>query len=69
MPTYEYRCRECEHEFEKVQRITAPRGAVCPECDYEDCQRLMSKTSFVLRGTGWHVTDYKGRGSTEEDKK
>jgi len=69
MPTYEYRCRECDHEFEEVQRITAPSEATCPECDHEDCQRLMSKTSFVLRGTGWYATDYKGQGSTGEDKK
>jgi putative FmdB family regulatory protein len=58
MPIYEYLCGGCEHEFEVMQRITADSGATCPECGGDKCRRLMSQTSFKLKGSGWYVTDY-----------
>jgi len=58
MPTYEYCCNQCGHEFEKVQRITEPAQAECPVCGSADTRRLISHSSFILKGTGWYVTDY-----------
>ncbi|MBL6976389.1 MAG: zinc ribbon domain-containing protein [Deltaproteobacteria bacterium] len=58
MPTYEYQCDGCGDEFEKEQRITEPAGAVCPSCGSSDTHRLISLSSFVLKGSGWYVTDY-----------
>lgn len=65
MPIYEYRCQRCGHELEVMQRITAEPLAQCPECGAEDgLKRLISQTSFVLKGSGWYVTDYKGKSAS-----
>src|SRR5438034_11456133 len=56
MPTYEYRCEHCG-DFEEMQRITNPRRSRCPRCRRK-VRRLISSTSFQLKGSGWYVTDY-----------
>src|SRR5262245_7073554 len=61
MPIYEYRCGHCG-EFEEMQRITDPPLVKCPRCGRK-VQRLISQTSFQLKGSGWYVTDY-GRGGS-----
>jgi putative FmdB family regulatory protein len=58
MPTYEYRCDACEREFEVEKRMSDPVEAPCPACDSDQTHRLISHSSFVLKGTGWYVTDY-----------
>jgi putative FmdB family regulatory protein len=58
MPVYEYRCGKCGHEFEEIQRITADPIRKCPKCGKLSVERLISRTSFVLKGSGWYVTDY-----------
>lgn len=62
MPIYEYSCRSCGHEWEEMQRITDAPLTHCPTCGNPEAHRLISKTSFMLKGTGWYVTDY-GRGT------
>ncbi|MCK9239126.1 zinc ribbon domain-containing protein [Desulfocurvus sp.] len=57
MPIYEYRCNECEQIFEEWQRDHAEHTVPCPVCGAES-PRIISNTSFVLKGTGWYVTDY-----------
>jgi len=59
MPIYEYRCEKCG-DFEQMQRITDPPIDRCPTCKRK-VRRLISNTSFQLKGSGWYVTDY-GRG-------
>ncbi len=59
MPTYVYRCEECDQEFERVQRITDDPGAECPSCSSERCVRQVVAAAFHLKGTGWYATDYK----------
>jgi putative FmdB family regulatory protein len=56
MPIYEYSCKRCG-VFEVTQRITESPLARCPTCD-GDVHRLISQTSFVLKGSGWYITDY-----------
>ena len=58
MPIYEYRCDKCEHEFEREQRITADPVKTCPECKSRRVKRLISQTSFVLKGSGWYSDLY-----------
>jgi len=60
MPIYEYRCRKCNREFEVVQSITAPELKSCKFCK-GPVTKLMSVSSFHLKGSGWYVTDYGGR--------
>ncbi|TMB00857.1 MAG: zinc ribbon domain-containing protein [Deltaproteobacteria bacterium] len=68
MPIYEYRCEQCGI-FEEMQRITDPPLERCPKCRRK-VQRLISSTSFQLKGSGWYVTDYARAGSGNgRDKK
>jgi putative FmdB family regulatory protein len=58
MPTYEYRCGKCGHEFEREQRITEEPLKRCPSCRAGSVKRLISATSFVLKGGGWYSDLY-----------
>ena len=62
MPIYEYRCSKCG-DFEVMQRITDKALTKCPTCKAK-VSKLMSNTSFQLKGTGWYVTDYAKAGKT-----
>jgi putative FmdB family regulatory protein len=57
MPIYEYQCENCSRRFEVMQRMTEPLLATCKQCGGH-VRRLISQTSFVLKGGGWYVTDY-----------
>jgi putative FmdB family regulatory protein len=61
MPIYEYLCPKCG-EFEFTQRITEPPLKKCPTCKGK-VKKLISNTSFQLKGSGWYVTDYGGKKS------
>ena len=61
MPIYEYKCTKCGKEFEVLQRSFDVDEAPCEDCGAPG-KRFMSNTSFVLKGTGWYVTDYKANG-------
>ncbi len=65
MPTYQYKCRECDHRFDVSQRITADPLKECPECDGE-IRRVLFPTGVVFKGSGWYVTDY--RDSAEKKR-
>jgi putative FmdB family regulatory protein len=67
MPIYEYRCDACG-TFEEMQRISDPPLTKCPKCKRK-VRRLISSTSFQLKGTGWYVTDYARSGSGGNGKK
>lgn len=56
MPIYEYRCDKCG-TFEVTQRITEKPLGKCPTCKSK-VKKLISNTSFQLKGTGWYITDY-----------
>jgi putative FmdB family regulatory protein len=58
MPTYEYLCGKCGHEFEREQRITEDPVKTCPKCRARKVQRLISRTGFVLKGSGWYSDLY-----------
>ncbi len=64
MPFYEYQCEACGHEFEEFQKITDKPVKTCPECKKRKVRRLISQTSFVLKGSGWYVTDYARKGAS-----
>jgi len=59
MPTYDYKCKECENEFEKFQQMTDKLVRKCPKCGGK-VQRLIGKgAGVVFKGTGFYETDYK----------
>jgi len=58
MPVYEYKCKDCGHKFEIQQKLSDKRLKVCPKCKKETLEKLVSISSFQLKGEGWHKTDY-----------
>ncbi len=66
MPIYEYSCQKCG-VVEVTQRITEKALAKCPTCKSR-VKKLISNTSFQLKGTGWYVTDYARKGQNGESK-
>ena len=67
MPIYEYGCEKCGHEFEAEQRITDAPLKTCPECRGRRVRRLISRTSFVLKGGGWYSDLYASPGAKKAD--
>ncbi len=59
MPIYEYRCQECGHELEKLQRMSDGPLTDCPACGKSQLKRLVSAAGFRLKGGGWYETDFK----------
>jgi putative FmdB family regulatory protein len=59
---YEYRCKACGHQFEKIQSFSAPEEKVCPVCCGE-VEKLLSAPAVQFKGSGWYVTDYAKGGS------
>jgi putative FmdB family regulatory protein len=57
MPIYEYQCRSCGKRIEIMQHFNDPPLTVCDACGGE-VKKLISNTSFVLKGSGWYMTDY-----------
>lgn len=60
MPIYEYQCRKCGKQFEAFQGITEPDLKTCKFCKGK-VQKMMSLSSFSLKGSGWYATDYAGK--------
>lgn len=62
MPIYEYQCGACGHQLEQFQKISEAPLKECPKCHKSALQKLISATSFQLKGTGWYATDFKDKG-------
>lgn len=68
MPTYEYRCEKCGHEFERMESISAKPSRKCVKCGRNRARRLISGgAGLIFKGTGFYCTDYGKRG--EDSKK
>jgi putative FmdB family regulatory protein len=67
MPIYEYRCEKCGKTFELLQKIEEAPATQCVECGGK-LQKLISQTSFQLKGSGWYATDYKNKDSKKGEK-
>lgn len=72
MPTYEYICSACGHEFESFQSIKAPPIKVCPVCTKKKVERKISVgAGFIFKGGGFYETDYRNEAykkAAEADK-
>ena len=67
MPVYEYECNGCQKVFEMQQRIADAPITVCPECGGE-VRKLISMSSFQLKGGGWYTDGYSACSSGKETK-
>ena len=63
MPTYEYECENCGVRFERLQRMSDAALTVCPECGGH-VHRVMQPVGVIFKGSGFYVTDSKGKSST-----
>jgi putative FmdB family regulatory protein len=68
MPIYEYKCKKCGKEFEMFQGIADPVAKSCRFCK-GPVHKLMSLSSFHLKGSGWYATDYSGKKAPATEKK
>jgi len=64
MPIYEYHCNHCGTDIELCQKITDKPTKTCPQCGHRTLKRVISASSFHLKGSGWYVTDYGKSGQT-----
>lgn len=70
MPIYEFECQKCYQVTELRLKISDPQPGECPTCS-GPLEKLISPSSFVLKGGGWYVTDFrnKAKEKTSEAKK
>ena len=61
MPTYEYRCNACNREFEFQQRMSDPDLVKCEVCGEDKLEKLISRTAFQLKGSGWYKDLYSSK--------
>lgn len=77
MPTYDYICKNCHHQFEQFQAITAEPVKTCPDCGHNAVERkITGGAGLNFKGSGFYITDYKNKSkspaisstSTEKEK-
>jgi putative FmdB family regulatory protein len=63
MPIYEYRCSDCGHKLEALQKLSDSPLTDCPACGKARLSKLVSAAGFQLKGSGWYATDFKSSGA------
>ena len=64
MPTYEYKCENCNYEFEALQSMKDEPLRKCPNCGKNKLKKLISGgAGFIFKGSGFYQTDYKNKSS------
>ena len=73
MPTYDYKCNNCNHRFEILQSMNDEFLKNCPKCKKDKLERLIGAGSgLIFKGTGFYITDYvknKSNKNTKPEKK
>ena len=67
MPIFEYQCKKCGAITESLQKADDPKPP-CDECGSKSTFKVMSNTSFILKGGGWYITDYARKGQKSGDE-
>jgi putative FmdB family regulatory protein len=66
MPTYQYECEACGHEFEALQSMTEEKLKKCPKCAKSKLVRVIgSGAGMIFKGSGFYATDYKKKSSSD----
>ena len=63
MPIYQYRCRNCGAEVEKMQSFTSEPLVECPECHQLTLKKVIQPAGIIFKGSGWYITDSKKSSS------
>ena len=69
MPLYEYECEACGKRFEKIQKFTDPQPDVCVHCGKGPVRKLFSSPAIQFKGSGFYITDYAKKSSSEAGSK
>jgi putative FmdB family regulatory protein len=69
MPIYEYACGACGHQFEEWQKMSDKPVRTCPKCKAKKVEKLISHTSFTLKGGGWYSDLYSAPKPGSKDSK
>ena len=64
MPIYAYKCSECGHAKDVLQKISDAPLTVCPSCGKSTFSKQITAPQFQLKGSGWYVTDFRGGNGT-----
>ncbi len=68
MPLYDYRCENCSHEFEALQRVNQDALTECPICSEHALKKQASAPAFTFKGGGWYKDGYGSSGGDKPDK-
>lgn len=68
MPTYNYGCDACGHEFEREQRMSDKPIKKCPQCGKPKARRLITSGNFILKGSGWYADGYASPAEKDKNK-
>jgi len=69
MPTYQYRCNDCGHEFEEFQSMTEDPIRVCPKCKGETRRLISGGAGLIFKGSGFYQTDYRSAKYQADQRK
>jgi putative FmdB family regulatory protein len=69
MPIYEYRCGECGHQEDHLQKVSEKPLSKCPACGKKAYKKMLSAAGFQLKGSGWYATDFKTAAKKPAEKK
>lgn len=64
MPTYEYRCKSCDHGFDIVQSFSDDALTTCPECGQETLKKVFGNVGIAFKGSGFYKTDSRSGSSS-----
>ena len=63
MPIYAYKCADCGHEKEVLQKISDAPLTDCPSCGHPSMAKMVTAAGFQLKGSGWYATDFRNKDS------
>ncbi|NHC61575.1 FmdB family zinc ribbon protein [Paenalcaligenes suwonensis] len=66
MPIYAYKCSNCHHEQDVLQKMSDPVLEVCTSCGQHTYQKQVTAAGFQLKGSGWYVTDFRNGGKSSD---
>ena len=66
MPIYAYKCAECGHSMEVIQKVSDALLTDCPNCGKPALVKQVTAAGFQLKGAGWYVTDFRDSGKKKQ---
>ncbi len=69
MPTYEYECQKCHHQFELFKSIKDESAKRCPKCKGKTKRLIGTGAGIIFKGSGFYMTDYRSKNYVDGAKK